>query len=143
MRFDERIRGRNLVDARPAPSLSIISWNDASSERNTHVPQKKGERKVRARRRHAPILLASHDVLFFAIISVRRHTVEGMRLSFRSKGTPPPFTCPVMRRERTGKESKRCSPRCSHKQATTRFLVRSRLLRSDPDSRAFPSIPYP
>lgn len=71
VRFDERIRGRNLVDARPAPSLSIISWNDASSERNTHVPQKKGERKVRARRRHAPILLASHDALFFAIISVQ------------------------------------------------------------------------
>ena len=47
-----------------------------------------------------------------------------------------------MRRERTGKESKRCSPLSVRKQGTTRFLVRSRLLRSDPDSRAFPLLLY-
>lgn len=94
------------MDARPAPSLSIISWNDASSERNTHVPQKKGERKVRARRRHAPILLARHDALFFAIISVRRHTVEGTRLSFRTmKRNPSPLH--LLPRDAKGTDRKR------------------------------------
>lgn len=97
MRFDERIRGRNLVDARPAPSLSIISWNDASSERNTHVPQKKGERKVRARTRHAPILLASHDALFLAIISVQSRE---RAFPFDEKEPLPPRDAKGMDRKR-------------------------------------------
>lgn len=67
-------RWTNSLDPRQDPSLSIMSQNGASSERNTHAPKKREKEEGARTSSSRPHPFRESAALFLPIISVRAYS---------------------------------------------------------------------